>query len=106
MADQPCSLPSVLLPLMGLEPSATGQSLWAICAQGHHARWHSFAQKAVYVDRAFCGGSHHHHGTDEETKHSNEPSNVLKVTQPVSQTQTQILSLYGDGEVNVHMEMI
>ena len=31
---------------------------------------------------------------------------MLKVTQPVSQAQAQILSIYGDGEVTVHMEII
>lgn len=59
------------------------------------------------MDGAFAeGATINHPGTDEETKHSNEPCNVLKVTQPVSQTQAQVLPLYGGGEVNVHMEMI
>lgn len=56
----------------------------------------------------FCWGSHHQHETGEKTKESKELSNVLKVTQPVSQAQAQaqILSVYGDEEMTVPMEII
>lgn len=40
-----------------------------------------------------------------ETKESSESSHVLKVTLPVSQVQTQLLSVFGDGKVEARSEM-
>lgn len=41
-----------------------------------------------------------------EDQESGESSNELKVTLQMSQAQAQVLSIYGDGAVNVHMDII